>query len=136
MEQNWRDQLQSDDPKIRAQAVKKLAASGNHDNLKYLKEIVENDPDPQLREYARKAARHLYSSQAPPAPERRIPRLGFREGPSPFAKKSRNGKIRSLARDWRIRGAPIKEAMAEERVAAMTPAHTNESMAATRLIAL
>ncbi|MCJ7718099.1 MAG: YIP1 family protein [Anaerolineales bacterium] len=79
MAKDWRKQLKSDDPKVRAEAVKKLAASGNQDNLQYLKEIVENDPDPRLQEYARKAARHLYSahqstrtassSQSPPVTE-------------------------------------------------------------------
>ena len=66
MANEWRDLLHSDNPAERAQAVKMIALSGNHDNLQYLKNIVENDPDPRLREYARKAARHLYSSlQAP-----------------------------------------------------------------------
>jgi len=69
MAQDWRDQLNSDDPKVRAQAVKGIALSGNQDNLKYLIEIAENDPDPQLREYAKKAAQHLYSSQSKPEPE-------------------------------------------------------------------
>ncbi|RLC97842.1 MAG: hypothetical protein DRI65_18935, partial [Chloroflexota bacterium] len=69
MTQDWRDQLDSDDPKVRAQAVKAIALSGNQDYLKYLVEIAENDPDSQLRDFAKKAAQHLYSSQSQPEPE-------------------------------------------------------------------
>lgn len=64
MAQDWITQLDSDDPKVRAQAVKAIALSGNQDYLKYLIEIAEIDPDAQLREYAKKAAQHLFSSQA------------------------------------------------------------------------
>ncbi len=64
MAQDWIAQLDSDDPKVRAQAVKAIALAGNQDYLKYLIEIAEVDPDAQLREYAKKAAQHLYSSQA------------------------------------------------------------------------
>ena len=42
--------------------------------------------------------------------------------PLTAAKGVRTENMRSAARDCRMRGAPIKEAMAEERVAAMTPA--------------
>ena len=40
----------------------------------------------------------------------------------PWRTGSRNGKTRSPASDCRMRGAPRNEAMAEDRVAAMTPA--------------
>lgn len=61
MAAKWKKQLESDDPKERAAAIKAIAVSGDHDNLRFLKDIVENDPDPRLQEYARKAARHLHS---------------------------------------------------------------------------
>ena len=64
MAQDWITQLDSDDPKVRAQAVKEIALSGNQDYLKYLIEIAEIDPDANLREYAKKAAQHLFSIQA------------------------------------------------------------------------
>ena len=64
MAQDWITQLDSDDPKVRAQAVKAIALSGNQDYLKHLIKIAEIDPDAQLREYAKKAAQHLFSSQA------------------------------------------------------------------------
>ena len=48
MAQNWKEQLASDDPKIRAQAVKQLALSGERDKLTVLRAIVENDPDPSI----------------------------------------------------------------------------------------
>jgi len=64
MAQDWITQLDSDDPKVRAQAVKAIALSGNQDYLKHLIEIAEADPDAQLREFAKKAAQHLFSSQA------------------------------------------------------------------------
>ena len=63
MAQDWITQLDSDDPKVRAQAVKAIALSGNQDYLKYLIEIAEVDPDAQLREYAKKAAQHLFKTQ-------------------------------------------------------------------------
>ena len=62
MAQDWREQLQSEDPKIRAEGIRQIALSGNRDNLHFLKEIAENDPDPRLQEYAKKAAQHLFSS--------------------------------------------------------------------------
>lgn len=70
MAQDWITQLDSDDPKVRAQAVKEIALSGNQDYLKYLIEIAEIDPDTKLREYAKKAAQHLFSTQekTDPAP--------------------------------------------------------------------
>ena len=68
MSQDWKEQLNSADPKERAEAIKKIALSGDQDNLQYLKEIVENDPDPRVQDYARKAARHLYGSAPKPAP--------------------------------------------------------------------
>jgi hypothetical protein len=74
MAQEWKEQLQSEDPQIRAAAVKQIALSGNQQFLPLLREIVENDPDPRLREYAKKAARHLFTMtredqpEEPPAP--------------------------------------------------------------------
>lgn len=69
MAQDWIAQLDSDDPKVRAQAVKAIALSGNQDYLQYLIEIAEIDTDAQLREYAKKAAQHLYSTAQSPEPE-------------------------------------------------------------------
>lgn len=72
MAEDWKAQLKSEDPKVRAQAVKILALSGDRANLVYLKGIAENDPDPRVQDYARKAAQHLFSATesaaAAPAP--------------------------------------------------------------------
>ena len=62
MSEDWKSLLQSEDPRDRVKAVKAIANSGDRANLPYLKGIVENDPDPRLRDYARKAARHLFTS--------------------------------------------------------------------------
>ncbi len=62
MEKQLKVQLQSKDPKQRAQAIKSLALSGESENIQVLKEIHENDPDPHIQEYARKAALHLYTT--------------------------------------------------------------------------
>jgi len=62
MEKQWGVQLQSKDPEQRAQAIKALALSAERENIKVLKEIHENDPDPRVQEYARKAALHLYTT--------------------------------------------------------------------------
>ena len=49
------------------------------------------------------------------------PRRGLFPDPCPTEKAFRNGNTRSLARDWRIRGAPRYDARADDSVAAMTP---------------
>ncbi len=74
MREDWKTKLRSEDPRERAEAIKAIALSEDRNNLPYLKEIVENDPDPRLRDYARKAARHLFSSTKVRAPEEAAPR--------------------------------------------------------------
>lgn len=73
MAEEWKTQLESEDPRERVEAIKALANSADRANLPYLKEIVENDPDPRLRDYARKAARHLFTSTESSGPERAKP---------------------------------------------------------------
>ncbi len=73
MVEDWKSQLQSEDPRVRVEAIKAIANSGDRVNLPYLKEIVENDPDPRLRDYARKAARHLFTSTEETGPEQAAP---------------------------------------------------------------
>lgn len=68
MLQDLIDQLNSDDPNVRAQAVKEIALSGDQGYLKYLIAIAEKDPEPKLREYAKKAAQHLYATQTKTQP--------------------------------------------------------------------
>jgi hypothetical protein len=63
MSEDLKKQLQSEDPKVRAAAIREIALSGNQFFLPLLIEIAENDPDPRLREYAQKAAKHLYDSK-------------------------------------------------------------------------
>ena len=62
MKKQLRVQLKSKDSKQRAQAIKSLALSGERENIQVLKEIHENDPDPRIQEYARKAALHLHTT--------------------------------------------------------------------------
>ncbi len=62
MEKQLKVQLESKDSKQRAQAIKSLALSGERENIQVLKEIHENDADPQIQEYARKAALHLHTT--------------------------------------------------------------------------
>jgi len=88
MAQEWLKKLDSEDPKERAQAVKEIALSGNQAYLKYLIEIAEIDPDAQLREYAKKAAQHLYASQnrsepAPAPAQRPAPAINNIPDPDP-----------------------------------------------------
>ena len=54
-------------------------------------------------------------------PDSRTPRRGLSDAPTPFAKGFKTGNMRSPESDWRIRGAPRKDAMAEDNVAAITP---------------
>jgi len=111
MAQDWRDQLQSDDPKVRAQAVKELALSGKEENLLYLRSLVENDPDPRVREYAKKAARHLYSSLQSQEPEKTAPpKTTVREEP---VIKKEPSKVSGQSQDIKeedISSSDIKEA--------------------------
>ena len=60
MDKKLDEQLDSQDPRERAKAIKTLALSGEKENLDILKDLHEFDPHPQVREYARKAALHLY----------------------------------------------------------------------------
>jgi hypothetical protein len=68
MDQILEEQLDSQDPRERAKAIKTLALSGEKEHLDLLKDIHEFDPEPQLREYARKAAIHLFQNLNEPDP--------------------------------------------------------------------
>jgi predicted esterase len=102
MEKQWRAQLQSKDPEQRAQAIKALALSAEGENIKVLKDIHENDPDPRIQEYARKAALHLYTtlnsaeiektSPSPPKSDRPIPEER-ESGPKASSTETRKKKI-------------------------------------------
>lgn len=67
MDQEVENQLESEDPRERAKAIKTLALSGEERYGDILKGIFENDPNPQVREYARKGAVHLYQNLNEPA---------------------------------------------------------------------
>ena len=97
MAKDWRRELQSEDPQIRAAAVKQIALSGNQDYLHFLKGIAENDPDPRLREYAKKAARHLYTLSGKDEPEK----------PSPLAPPMGSQDIQEEAKD--VAPSPLPE---------------------------
>ena len=67
--------------------------------------------------------------------ESRTPRRGLLPSPCPLAKGSKKEKMRSADKDCKMRGAPKNDAMAEERVAAITPAVIRKSTDATRRMA-
>jgi len=69
MDQTLNEQLDSQDPRERAKAIKTMALSGKREHLDLLKDLNEFDPDPQIREYARKAALHLYQNLKEPEVE-------------------------------------------------------------------
>lgn len=52
-------QLQDPDPETRRNAIRALGRSKNPAALKPLAAIVQSDPDPELREYARKAGQYI-----------------------------------------------------------------------------
>ena len=62
MDQKLDEQLDSQDPRERAMAIKTMALAGNQEYLEILKDLHEFDPEPQIREYARKAAIHIYQN--------------------------------------------------------------------------
>lgn len=85
-------QLENQDPRERAKAIKTLALSGDGNNVEILKEIHENDDNPQVREYARKAALHLYKNLKDPG----------ERSPQPVEKESfkpRAGELTSVTLD-------------------------------------
>ena len=66
MDQKLDERLNSQDPRERAKAIKTMALSENQEYLEILKDIHEFDPDSQIREYARKAALHIYQNHKEP----------------------------------------------------------------------
>lgn len=66
MDETLDAQLNSQDPRERAKAIKSMALSGDRENLDILKDINEFDPEPQIREYARKGALHLFQNLKEP----------------------------------------------------------------------
>ncbi len=56
-------QLKSDDPNQRKKAISVLARSGDRRALKTLSQIYKSDPDPAVREHARKAGVHIQQRQ-------------------------------------------------------------------------
>ena len=66
--------------------------------------------------------------------ESKTPLRGFWVVPDPLAKGSKNGNIRSPDNDCKIRGAPRKDAIADDRVAAITPALIRNATAETRFM--
>jgi len=105
MAQNWKKGLQSDDAQIRAAAVKQIALSGNQDYLPFLKGIAENDPDPRLREYAKKAARHLYTLSGKDEPEK----------PSALAATPESQDIQEKAQDGEASPLPESKVSRKKR---------------------
>lgn len=73
MSEDWKTQLKNEDPRIRVEAIKAMANSGDRAYLPFLKEVVENDIDPRVQDYARKAARHLFTTTEGPIPEKTPP---------------------------------------------------------------
>lgn len=83
MDEKLDQQLNSKDPRERAKAIKTMALSGDRENIVILKDINEFDPDPQIREYARKGALHLYQNLN--EPEEGVPQAVKKE---PFQAKA------------------------------------------------
>lgn len=62
MDQILDQQLDSEDPRKRAEAIRTMALSGEKKYLEILKDLHEFDPDPKIKEYARQAALHLFQN--------------------------------------------------------------------------
>ena len=61
MEQEWLIALNSANLEERRKAIQALAKTRDRRALPVLQRVYENDPEPEIREYAREAAQHLYS---------------------------------------------------------------------------
>jgi predicted esterase len=92
MDEKLDEQLDSKDPRERAKAIKTMAFSGEEENLVILKDIHEFDPDPNIREFARRAALHLYQNLN--EPEEGSPQLVEKEEYKPQA-----GELTSVTLD-------------------------------------
>ena len=67
-------QLNDFDPAVRKQAIIALGRSKDRDALPYLATVVRTDPEPELRELARKAGQYIQQNAAPkPAANAPIP---------------------------------------------------------------
>jgi hypothetical protein len=65
----WIEQLNASDPELRREAIVALGRSKNPDALHYLAAIFRTDPEPELRELARKAGAYIQQQQnAAPTP--------------------------------------------------------------------
>lgn len=80
MERQWLVEIQDQDPEVRRIAMRNLARSGDRRALEVLKWVHENDPDPALRDYAKRAAQYLWQqvkerkgTGQPSVPSRRHP---------------------------------------------------------------
>lgn len=66
------DELESSSVEVRKQAVKRLAQTKDRAALAYLADVYRNDPDPDVRELARKGGlyikKHAVEDVAPPVP--------------------------------------------------------------------
>jgi len=73
METSWKTNLRSTDPKLRLQAVKTLTLSLDRRAIQILRHLYENDPDPTVRDFAKKGAQYIYqktqATQEPTGPE-------------------------------------------------------------------
>ena len=61
-EQQLLRDLQSENPEARRKAIHAMVRSGDPHALEVLKGVYENDPDPAVRTYAQKAARHIWET--------------------------------------------------------------------------
>jgi hypothetical protein len=73
MDQNWKAAIQSPDPQDRKRGIKMLVQSRDPKALQVLKWLFENDPDPGIREYAKKGAKFLYQKSLEQIPESETP---------------------------------------------------------------
>lgn len=70
-------QLKSRDIAERKQAIKELAKSGDADAIPHLKRVFEQDPEPEVREFAKKAAAYIRKNTPEPTPKSTGLRLGI-----------------------------------------------------------
>lgn len=68
-------QLDSDDPEQRKAAIVALARAADAETLPLLVKVYRDDPDPALRELARKAGRHIKAQSQTPAVPPTVPEV-------------------------------------------------------------
>jgi predicted esterase len=119
LEQKHLDGLVSSDPAQRKQAIIEVSRASNPDALKWLAEIYRHDPEPELRELALKAGRHIKATSTPQPPVVDMP--SATPTTSVSIEDSREKWLYDRAMDYLVMGDRVKAAGELRKLLARNP---------------